>query len=251
MIARNTHELTEDDLWQTYAACRSRRLREELIRRYTPLAMTAPRQILGHRDEDLEQVALLGLIKAVDRYEPARGHRFASFAMPTILGEVKRHLRDQSRLVRCPRFLHDLRHTVKAKVRELTKTSGTAPSLSQVAAALDTGLDQVVEAMAMEEACHPLSLDATVTHHEGDSPTTLEESLGADDPDLERMEDAIAWKQVIERLDPELRKVIEMRYYKHLSQQEAGQQLGVSQMQVSRLERRALDRLRGQLAMAA
>jgi RNA polymerase sigma-B factor len=205
-------------------------------------------RIRRHPDEDLEQVALLALIKAIDRFDPARGLCFPTFAVPTIQGELKRCLRDQSRLLRCPRSLLNLRDAIFARKRTLTQTTGLDPTLAEIAADLGVELDQVVEAMAVDEACHPCSLDGLVPSSKRNQLVALEEFLGTEDPELQQVEERVAWTQALAELTPRLEQVMKLRYYENLSQQEAARRLGVSQMQVSRLERRALDYLRSQVA---
>jgi RNA polymerase sigma-B factor len=238
-----------DRLWSAYTLHPSSQLREQLIEHYRPLTMAVLHRFRHRWDEDLEQVALVGLVKAVDRFDPVRGNGFPTFAVPTILGELKRFLRDQSRLVRCPRSLLDLHAAVGAKEGELTQQFGRSPTLTEIAAALGKPLDRVVEAMAIEETCHPCSLDDLPPSREYYPPVALEECVGAEDPELKKVEERIAWEQELDQLDPRLRRVMRLRYYDNLSQREAAQCLGVSQMQVSRLERRALDRLRCQVAV--
>jgi RNA polymerase sigma-B factor len=238
-----------DRLWSAYSAHPSAQLREQLIEHHRPLAASLIRRIRCRWDEDLEQVALVGLMKAVDRFDPTRGIGFPTFAVPTILGELKRYLRDQSRLVRCPRSLVDLRAAVLAKEQELTRRFGRSPTLTEIAAALGTPLDRVVGSMTIEETCHPYSLDDLLPSRENQPPLALQECLGAEDPELETVEDRIVWGQVLNQLDPRLKKVMRLRYYDNLSQQETARRLGVSQMQISRLERRALDHLRSQVAI--
>jgi RNA polymerase sigma-B factor len=223
-------------------------LREQLIEQYRPLAMALLQRFRRHPDEDMEQVALLALIKAIDRFDPARGHCFPTFAVPTIQGELKRYLRDQSRLVRCPRSLLDLRDAVFARKRALTQTTGSSPTLAEIAADLEVELDQVVEAMAVDETCHPCSLDGLVPSRTQNQLVALEEFLGTEDAELQKTEERIAWTQALAELTPRLEQVMKLRYYENLSQQEAARRLGVSQMQVSRLERRALEYLRSQVA---
>jgi RNA polymerase sigma-B factor len=239
-----------DQLWAAYASHPDYQLREQLIEHYRPLAIGILHRMPGRWDEDLEQVALLGLVKAVDRFNPACGTRFGSFAVPTIQGEVKRYLRDYSRPVRCPRPLLDLRAAMMTKERELTLKMGHGPTLSELAEALNVELDQVVEAMAIEETCHPHSLDRLLPVGEQGEPVPLEECIGEEDPELARAEQRILWNEVLERLEPALQQVVQLRFYQNLTQQEAAHRLGVSQMQVSRLERRALERLRAQMAIA-
>jgi RNA polymerase sigma-B factor len=239
-----------DHLWAAYAAHPDHQLRDQLIEHYRPLAISVLQHMPGRWDEDLEQVAMLGLVKAVDRFNPTCGSRFGSFAVPTIQGEVKRYLRDYSRPVRCPRPLLDLRAATAAKERQLTLKFGHSPTLAELADALNVELDQVVEAMAIEETCHPHSLDRLLPVGEQGEPVPLEECLGAEDPELARAEQRILWSQVLGKLEPQLRQVVALRYYQNLTQQETSHRLGVSQMQVSRLERRAIERLRVQMAVA-
>ena len=251
VIPRDRQQRAEiaDRLWSAYRSCPTRALREQLINHFRPLAQALVRHLRCRWDEDLEQVALVGLVNAVDRFDLSRGLCFATFAMPTILGEVKRYLRDQSRLLRCPRSLLDLRAAVLATEQDLAGRFGQSPTLSEIAAALGTPLDRVVEAMAIEETCHPCSLDDLRPSRENYPVPSVEEFLGAEDPELEQVEERIVWAQELDQLDPRLKTVMELRYYDDLSQQETARRLGVSQMQISRLERRALDDLRSRIAI--
>src|SRR5437016_717941 len=151
--------VSEEQLWSAYARCRDARRREQLVERYRRLAYAALKRLHCMGNEDLEQVALLGLIEAIDRFDPAGGPHFASFALPTILGELRHYLRDQSRLIRCPRPLFDLRAAVIARQRDLRQRIGRDPSLAEIARDLGVDLEHVVEAMAMEDTCHPSSFD--------------------------------------------------------------------------------------------
>jgi RNA polymerase sigma-B factor len=244
MTAQGTRPRSGEALWSEYRAHPSPALREQLVERYRPLAMAVLRRLHISVDEDLEQVALLALVKAVDRFDPALGHQFSSFAVPTILGELKRYQRDQSRQVRCPRKLYRLHCAVIAKQADLAARSQCAPTLAEVADELGVGVDQVVEAMAAEDVCRPCSLIRSRSSQDLDEHLSLEECLGAEDPAIQKAETRIAWRQVIDELKPRLRDVIRLRYYQNMTQQQAAERLGVSQMHVSRLERRALDRLR-------
>lgn len=240
--------LSEEQLWAAYMASRSERLREQLMERYRRLAYGALKRVHCSGDEDLEQVAMLGLVEAIDRFDPADGRPFVAFALPTILGELRHYLRDQSRPIRCPRPLLALRAAVVARQRDLRLQYGRDPSLAEIAGAMGIPLEQVVEAMALEDTCHPASLNQALPGREEDRSALPEELLGAEDPELARVEERVGWRQVLDRLEPRLRRVIELRFYQNLSQAKTAGCLGVSQMQISRLERRALDRLRRQVA---
>jgi RNA polymerase sigma-B factor len=132
---------------------------------------------------------------------------------------------------------------------ELMSRLGRQPSLAEVASALDVELEDVVEASAVEDLCHPRTLDGRVTAHGSQEEVALEDCLGTEDSELQRVEERVACKQVLDHLNPVLKKVIQLRYYGHMTQAQAAQRLGVSQMHVSRLERRGLDMLREQLAV--
>jgi RNA polymerase sigma-B factor len=222
-------------------------LRERLIEGHRQLALAIARRLGHNGDEDIEQVALMGLVKAADRFDPDRGTRFSTFAVPTIEGEVKRYLRDYSRLVRPPRSLLELHDAVVAAEAELTARSGRSPTVTAIAAALGVEIDRVLDAMAMEDTCHPSSLDGLQETTEREASAALHRCLGRDDPELARVEERLAWTGALDTLPPPLRSVIELRYYEDLTQSEIARRLGISQMQVSRLERRALEKLRYRL----
>lgn len=239
----------EDHLWSADTTQPDPSLREELIEGYRPLVNAVLRRLGRRGDEDAEQVALLALVQAVDRFHPSCGVRFSTFAVPTIAGAIRRYLRDQSRCIRAPRALLDLRAEMRTAEDDLTSQHGKPPTVAALARTLGVDPDRVLDAMRMEETCHPRSLDRIVESLDIDRPTTLEESLGEEDPAIARVEERIAWRQEVATLEPRLQRVIELRYYGHLSQQEAARHLGISQMHVSRLERRALDRLRGHMGI--
>jgi RNA polymerase sigma-B factor len=243
MKTQQSREERRKHLWSDYRSRGESALREQLIEEYRDLAFSILHRMGRRWDEDLEQVALLGLMKAVDRFDPASGNAFSSFAVPTIVGEVRRYLRDQSRLVRPTRSLLDLRVRVRDKEAELTAATGRCPTFAALAEALGIGLERITDAMAMEETCHPCSLDMLVQRPESDAPTMLEQCFGEEDPALARVETSVACRQALALLDPRLRAVIRLRYYQNLTQAQAAKRLGVSQVQVSRLERRALHQL--------
>jgi RNA polymerase sigma-B factor len=243
-------EWSREDLRGVDQSVPSEDWRESLLDQYRPLAMAVLQRLGCRQDEDLRQVALLGLVKALDRFDPHRGASFSSYAWPTIAGEVKRYLRDHARLIRPPRSLLDQRAAVLTKVTELTARKGCSPTISEIADALEADPDEVVEALAMDEICRPSSLDGLLPTQEGDRSRLMAEFVGNEDVELERVETRSILGDAIATLEPKLRAVIAHRYRDCLSQRETGRQLGVSQMQVSRLERRALNELRAQLAIA-
>src|SRR4051794_40792829 len=242
-----TQTTDEQLLWQKYRARPTSQLRAELIHRYRPLAQSTARRVCLYYDEDVEQVALLGLIRAVDRFDPSRGNGFSTFAVPTIVGEVRRYLRDHSRLIRYPRALHDLRLKLRRTEAEMARASGRTPTVAELAEGLNVPLEQITELMAAEEHCRPRSLDALLGAGAEDDPWTLQDHLGEPDRKLERVEAEIAWTQILDQLGPQMKRVILLRYFQGLTQLEVSRAMRCSQMHVSRLERQALARLRAQI----
>lgn len=219
--------------------------REELVARYRPLVVGVLRRMGCLGDEDIEQTALIGLVAALNRFDPEIGCPFEAFATPTIAGEVKRYLRDQTRMLRPPRGLVELRYAARDMECRLVARNGRSPTISEIADALGVELDHVVEAMALEETCHPRSLDGLMDSPDCDHGVSRAEFLGAEDPALTSADTRLVLQEAVAALEPRLREVIELCFYEGLPQKEAAARLGVSQMQVSRLQRLALEQLRG------
>ena len=224
--------------------------REELVERFLPLARDLALRYT-YTDElfdDLLQVASLGLIKAIDRFEPGRGTKFTSYAAPTILGELKRHFRDKGWALHVPRLLQERTLAVTRETEALSKSLGRSPNLREVANSLGCSVEAVLEAQEASASYEAASLDAPTSRND-DEAAALIDMLGDEDPAYELVEsrDAIAstWKAL-----PDVeRKVVELRFMHDLTQCEIGDQIGYSQMHVSRLLRRALSRL--EIAAAA
>jgi RNA polymerase sigma-B factor len=217
--------------------------REELVHRFLPLARNLA-QRYSYTDEpldDLMQVASLGLIKAIDRFDPDRGTKFTSFAAPTILGELKRHFRDKGWALRVPR---DLQERTLALVREteaLSKQLGRSPKPREVAVVVGCSVEEVLEAQQAAASYEAASLDApTARDNEGAS---LVDLLGDEDASYELVEDRDAIASTWKALPDVERSVLELRFVHDLNQREIGERIGYSQMHVSRLLRRALRRL--------
>src|SRR5215211_7208815 len=218
--------------------------REELAERFLPLARDLALRYT-YTDEpfdDLLQVASLGLIKAIDRFDPERGTKFTSYAAPTILGELKRHFRDKGWALHVPRDLQERTLAVSRATETLSKQLGRSPKVREVAAELGCSVEEVLEAQEAAASYEATSLDAP-TSRDDDEAASLVDLMGDEDTSYELVEsrDAIAstWKAL-----PDVeRKVLELRFMHDLTQREIGEQIGYSQMHVSRLLRRALTRL--------
>ncbi|MFB7933025.1 RNA polymerase sigma factor SigF [Streptomyces sp. NPDC056039] len=192
--------------------------------------------------EDIIQVGTIGLIKAIDRFELSRGVEFPTFAMPTIVGEIKRFFRDTSWSVRVPRRLQELRLDLAKAGDELAQKLDRAPTVTELAERLGLSKDEVVEGMAASNAYTASSLDAQP--EEDDSEGALADRIGYEDHGLEGIEYVESLKPLIAELPPRDRKILSLRFVGGLTQSEIGEELGISQMHVSRLLSRTLVRLR-------
>jgi RNA polymerase sigma-B factor len=226
------------------------RAREALIERYLPLARRLARRYQRTEEpmDDLVQVASLGLIKAVDRFDAEREILFSSYAVPTILGELKRHFRDRTWSVRVPRDLQELALRIDQAVSALSANSGRAPAVVEIAEAVGVSEERVLDAMEAAGAYHAGSLDAPRgSRHDEDSGETVADSLGTNESGFERAEDRATLEPLLAHVSARERLVLQMRFAEGMTQAEIGDRIGVSQMQVSRLIRQALVRLRAGL----
>ena len=245
MSQQNTNHQVADRLWADYARTHDPRVREALILQFERLAYSIANRFAsrGVDHEDLCQVARMGLVKAVDRFDPDTRYRFTTFATPTILGEIKRYFRDHSRPVHVPRAIQELAPQVERASQELSRRSGRVATTEEIAAELGVTAERVEEVLSLDEAMHPLSLDVD----EGDG--GLEQCLGNDDRGLANAEFRVCARQLLRHLPERLQEVIRLRYLSELSQREVARRLGLSQMQVSRFERKALEQLRSHVAV--
>jgi RNA polymerase sigma-B factor len=221
-----------------------RAAREELVQRFLPLARQLARRYAhgGEPLDDLIQVASPGLLKAVDRFDPDRETAFSSFAVPTILGEIKRHFRDRGWSVRVPRDLQELAVRVERGADEAARELGRAPTIDELAKRLDVSAEQVLEAREAAAAYRAVSLDRPRSEDEDDD--TVAASFGAEDPGYALAEEAATVAHLMRRLTEREREVLRLRFVEDLTQSEIGQRVGVSQMHVSRIIRQAVTRLR-------
>jgi RNA polymerase sigma-B factor len=240
---------TTEELFRELRRTNEPQLRGYLIQKHTGLVRHVAKDYAqaGESFEDLVGVGLVGLINAVDRFDPERGTRFATFAVPTIKGEIRRHFRDRGWGMRVPRRIQELVHRVKLTAERLSQEQGRSPTYAELAGVLGVTEEQVVEAVEASSQYDLLSIDSLSHGDGGDSPISTEEREGAPDPDLESVGDREAIKAALSRLPPRERVIIVLRYYQDQSQTEIARRLGISQMHVSRLQHRALSRLRQML----
>ena len=237
-------------LFERYHAERDPGVRDELVLAHENLAIYLARKFAdrGEPLEDVIQVAQIGLLKAIDRYDATRGIEFTTYATPTIVGEIKRHFRDKLWAVRVPRRLRELNYALMRTVEDLSQRLGRSPAIPEIAAAAGIPFDDVLEAMEVGRAYSLASLDAETADGDDDRGAALSDSVGAEDPVLESLEDRATLDAALGRLPERAREVVRLRFYEDLSQAEIARRLGISQMHVSRVLRDALARLRAMIA---
>lgn len=220
--------------------------RDELVHRHLPMARKLAARYIRTQEpwEDLCQVASLGLIKAIDRFDPARGSAFSSFAVPTILGELKRHFRDKGSAIHLPRSLQELVLRVKAANDELSARTGRSPTVSDVAGYLAVETEQVLDALMAISAQRAASLDADIDNESDNEPATRHDTIGFEDQRYALIERTASVAAAIKRLRASDRRVLELRVQQELKQRDIAERVGVSQMQISRILRRISEQLR-------
>jgi RNA polymerase sigma-B factor len=233
-----------DDLapFRAYRADPTSDGRNELISDHLGLARSLARRFMGRGEplDDLEQVAFEGLVKAVERFDPDRGSSFAAFAVPTIVGEIKRHFRDHTWAAKVPRAAKELSTRITATTEALSKQLHRAPTVSELSEALGVGEDVVIEALDARAAYRPASLSTPVDRDEG---RTLGDSLPANERGFGRVDARLTVEGLLATLPDRERRILELRYFDELSQDQIAARVGISQMHVSRLLRRITELL--------
>jgi len=240
---------SERVLWARFVKDRDPAIREELVRRYLPFAKNLALRYRGASEsfDDLLQVASLGLVNAIDRFDPDRGAPFTAFASPTILGELKRHFRDRVWTVRVPRGLHDRMAEVEKAISELTVQLQRSPSVPEIAERLEVDPTDVLEVLEANHNRRPLSLDRPVGGEDSEE-SPAAEWVGDEDSGYELVEDKLALEGALPHLDERERLVLQLRFVEDLTQSQIAERIGHSQMHVSRILRRTLERIRAEVA---
>lgn len=233
--------------FEEYRRTGDRNLRNQLIEEHRWVATHCCRRF-AHRGEpmsDLLQVAQLGLLKAVERYDPSFEVRFATFAVPTVLGELRRHFRDATWAVRVPRRAKELHLELSAATEALTADLGRPPRIDELASWMGTTEEDVLIAMEANAAYRTAPLLPATDRD--DEPAVDSALLGVDDPDLTNLDTTVTLRQAVQALPERERRILVLRYYEGRTQAEIGEEVGLSQVHVSRLLRRSLERLHEQL----
>jgi RNA polymerase sigma-B factor len=220
-------------------------VRDALVEQHLPLVEHLARRFRnrGEPYDDLVQVATIGLIKSVDRFDPERGVEFSTYATPTIVGEIKRHFRDKGWAVRVPRRLQELRLALTAATSELSQKNGRSPTVHELAVQLGLSEEEVLEGLESANAYSTLSLDAGDQGGD-DEGIAVVDTLGVEDEGLEGVEYRESLKPLLERLPPREKKILMLRFFRNMTQSEIAREVGISQMHVSRLLARTLAQLR-------
>jgi RNA polymerase sigma-B factor len=242
-------QTTDRDLLRRYHEGGDLEARERLIEQYLPLVRSLARRYSyrGEQLEDLVQVGCIGLIKAIDRFDVDRGVELTTYATPNIIGEIKRHFRDKGWSIRVPRGLQELNVRLSHLIEDLTVQLERSPTIPELAKAAGVEEEEVLEALESGQAYATLSLSAPAS---GDDNSDLDplESLGQIEHEYEVSEDRAVLAPGLKILDDRERRILQLRFYEGLTQSQIAQQVGISQMHVSRLIRRALEKIREEIA---
>jgi RNA polymerase sigma-B factor len=223
-------------------------VRDQLVELNSDLVHFIARRFANRGEplEDIEQVGFLGLIHAIERFDPSLGNEFSTFATPTIMGEIRRYFRDRSWAVRVPRRLQENLLRVNAAAQQLTSELGRAPNINEIGERVGLEPEDVLAALEVSPAQHTVSLEAAPAGRT-DEALTLGERLGMEDTNLDRVEMRSLLEQAMAHLNPREREIMALRFVEELPQTEVAKRLGISQMHVSRLQRAAVDHLRREM----
>jgi RNA polymerase sigma-B factor len=242
--ARQRRDRGDRELLARYHRTGDKRDRDAIVERFMPLARRLAGRYNRRADslDDLTQVAALALVKAVDRFDPTRGIAFSSYAVPTIVGEIKRHFRDHSWAVRPPRALAERALRVEAAARQFAVEQHRAPTVAELCARTDLTEEEVLDGLHAGRAANASSLDAPVSKQD-EGAASLGDRIGVDDDGYGIAEQRVLLEGLLRGVSPRDREILHMRYFEDMTQAEIGAIFGVSQMQVSRLVRNSIERM--------
>jgi RNA polymerase sigma-B factor len=250
---RSLREVPEEELaavFERWQRDGDQHAREALAERFMPLARGLARRYLGTQEPiaDLTQVAYLGLVKAIDRYDASRGNRFAAYAVPTILGELRRHFRDTGWAVHVPRSGQERAMEVERAGEILTSRSGHAPTVGEIAQYLERDQEEVLDALQVTRARGAVSLDAPRPGGGEDELESRAESIGSEDEGYELVEERSAIAQALSSLPAREQRIVRLRFQGEMTQSQIAVEVGLSQMQISRILRNSLEHMRTSVA---
>ncbi|PLR77287.1 RNA polymerase sigma factor SigB [Bacillus sp. V3-13] len=241
----NQSKQETNDLIKAYQLHQDEEAQNQLVLQYQNLVETIARKYSKGRSfhEDIFQVGMIGLLGAIRRYDETFGKSFEAFAVPTIIGEIKRFLRDKTWSVHVPRRIKELGPKIKTTVENLTTELHRSPKVEEIAAALEVSEEEVLEAMEMGKSYQALSVDHSIEADSDGGTVTLLDIVGNIDEGYEKVNQRMVLEKVLHVLTDREKKIIQYTYLENMSQKDAGDKLGISQMHVSRLQRRAIKKL--------
>jgi len=244
-VAEWTDEETEQ-LFRQYTMTRDPAIRDQLVMMHQNLVRFLAGKFAnrGEALEDLVQVGVIGLINAIDRFDPDRGTKFSTYATPTIVGEIRRHFRDKAWSLKVPRRLQELNLAANKAAERLSQQLGRPPTIQDIAQEVGATEEETLEAIELGNAYDTVSLDSKLAHENESAPLTLAEFVGGMDGSLQNIDTYGDLKQAMECLEPREKAIIYYRFFKDMSQTEVARRLNISQMHVSRLQQKALKRLK-------
>lgn len=244
-VAEWAEEETEE-LFRRYIESRDRKVRDHLVMMHQNLVRFLAGKFANRGEplEDLVQVGVIGLINAVDRFDPTRGTKFSTYATPTIVGEIRRHFRDKAWSLKVPRRLQELNLAANKAADDLSQRLGHPPTIQEIAKDIGTSEEETLEAIELGNAYDTVSLDSKLSYEGESAPLTLAEFVGDVDGSLQSIETYGDLKQAIECLEPREKAIIYYRFFRDMSQTEVAKRLNISQMHVSRLQQKAVKRLK-------
>jgi RNA polymerase sigma-B factor len=246
-MAASLASMTDRELLRLYHDQGDASAREVLVQRHLPLVRSLARRYAGRGEalDDIEQVGAIGLIKAIDRYDLEREVALTTYATPNVVGEIKRHFRDKGWAIRVPRALQELNGKMGPTIERLTARLGRSPSIAEIAKEFQTTPEQVLEAMEAGSAYAPQSLSAGP---DGDSELDPMETIGSEDLEFDRTDERTSLEPALALLPDREQLILKLRFEEGLTQTQIADKIGISQMHVSRLIRRSLERMRAQLS---
>jgi RNA polymerase sigma-B factor len=240
---------TEEDaesLFAQYAESKQPKMRDHLVLMHQNLVRFLAGKFMnrGEPIEDLVQVGTIGLINAIDRFDPSRGTKFSTYATPTIVGEIRRHFRDKAWSLKVPRRLQELNLAANKAAESLSQKLGRAPTIQEIAQTVGATEEETLEAIELGNAYDTVSLDSKLAYESESAPLSLAEFVGDTDGSLDSLEKYGDLNQAMDCLDSRERSIIYLRFFRDMSQTEVAKKLNISQMHVSRLQQKALRRLK-------
>ncbi|NLN78416.1 MAG: SigB/SigF/SigG family RNA polymerase sigma factor [Armatimonadetes bacterium] len=235
-----------ETLFKRYIETRDRKIRDHLVVMHQNLVRFLAGKFANRGEplEDLVQVGVIGLINAIDRFDPDRGTKFSTYATPTIVGEIRRHFRDKAWSLKVPRRLQELNLAASKAADELSQRLGHPPSIQEIAAEVNASEEETLEAIELGNAYDTVSLDSKLSYEGESAPLTLAEFIGELDESLQNIETYGDLKQAMDSLEPREKAIIYYRFFRDMSQTEVAKRLNISQMHVSRLQQKAVKRLK-------